>query len=173
MAYNKQIPNAPSAIGIARNLVRVNIIGAAVVRVYPEPKEVKLSFETQSGEKYKFDILPLVDFSKSKNIVSTDINDGEGEIIEIVSTKAWNINIKGKLIDQENHLRPEVQIRELTSFFKFNESVKVYSDLFEEKEISEILITDISLPSKEGFIDTQEFVINARSVTPLEISLLD
>lgn len=173
MAYHKLVPSAPTLIGAARNAVRVNKIGAAFVKVYPDYTEQSISLEASDGKKYSFDIPPLVDFSKSKNIVSTDINDGEGEIIEIVSTKAWNINFKGQLIDQEEHLRPDTQITELLEFFKINESLKVYSNLFEEKGISEILITDISLPAKEGFPDTQEFTINARSITPLEISLLN
>ncbi len=173
MSYQEQIPNLPTAIGIARNAVRTNYIGAAFVEVYPEPIEPALTFETQNGKSYKFELMPLIDFSNSKKIIATEINDGEGEIIEIVTNNAWNISIKGILVDTEKHLRPSLKINELVQFFKINESLKVFSRVFDEKEISEILITDISFPAREAFFDTQEFTINARSVKPLEVSLLD
>lgn len=167
-----------NAASIAENKAR-RVVGDAIKPlgwgITPELNNsfADVAFEAQDGTMYLFELAPLVDFSKEKHIVTTDINDGKGEVVEIISTRAWVIDLQGVLIDSNTRTHPRQQIEELIALFEKNESFRVYGDLFEEKGISDVFFTGIGLPSETGKPDTQRFSLSARSVVPPEISLIE
>lgn len=115
----------------------------------------------------------MINFSREKNLIETNISGGDGVVVERWGTKPWNLDIKGILIDFENRNYPTEKIKELNKFFEHNGTIKVIGTQFEEKNIESIYIRDISITPIEGFQDTIQFTINASSIKEVSFTLLN
>ena len=128
----------------------------------------------QNGQPfYEFPIEPLVDVETAKKIVSTDIvyeNAIQGTVNEIISIPKRQITIRGLLVSADKNTL-FTQIRELDDLFKRNESLQVTSRLFNALRITNIVISNMSLPALEALPDTQPFTVSAFSDVPLELVL--
>lgn len=131
---------------------------------------------------YKFEIPPMVDLSIAKRLNITTINDAEidgeviggGEVIESWGNEAYDITFRGLLVDMDNHIRPYDQIDQLVQFFQVNGIYEAReSRLFNLAKITRIYVKSLSLPALEGFVDTQPFVIQARSYVAATLEITD
>lgn len=132
-----------------------------------------------NGTDYQFALPPLVDISLEKRVSATPVNDNDfdlknvtvGEVVESWGTAAWDITLRGIMVDMINHNRPLDQMKELIDLFKENGVISVYSRLFTAAGISKLYVKRLELPGMEGFKDTQPYIITARSYTDVELIL--
>lgn len=114
----------------------------------------------------------MMDFSKEKNLIETEVSGGDAEVIERWGTKPWNIDIKGLLIDVSGRQYPTDKIEELTKFFDYNNIIEVIGQQFYEKNIDSIYLRSINISPLEGFTDTIQFSLTARSIKEVTWTLL-
>ncbi|AQY22975.1 DUF6046 domain-containing protein [Riemerella anatipestifer] len=115
----------------------------------------------------------MMSFSREKNIIETETNGEDNVVVERWGTQPWNIEIRGILIDLENRQYPSDQIRELHHLFKINDVLEVFGVQFEEKDIDNIYLKDISINVTEGFSDTVQFSLSATSIKEISWNLLN
>jgi hypothetical protein len=114
----------------------------------------------------------MLSISAEKTLIETEVNDDDPIVIERWGTKPWDIQMRGLLIDLENRVYPTDEIRRLTQNWKYNGVVKVVGQQFEEKDIDTIYFRSIEFSGVEGFQDTIQFNINARSIKAVNYTLL-
>lgn len=115
---------------------------------------------------------PLIHFSQAKHLIETPINGDLGtEVVERWATKEWQIRMRGILVDMGEHHYPTQLIEKLYTFFKYNGVVDAYGTQFYEKDIFNIYLKDIELNGVQGYPDTVQFTITAKSSTPVGFTL--
>lgn len=130
------------------------------------------TFGTPSaGDTSKFMAPPLmVSFSRDKNVVRTQIDRSETEVIEHFGLRPWTINIQGILIDQDTHKYPAQLVKSVREMFNAWGTYEVTSNLFMDLDISEIFFeSGLQVGFVEGYSDTVKFSVQAISVAPVEI----
>ncbi|WP_044213588.1 DUF6046 domain-containing protein [Flammeovirga sp. OC4] len=149
-------------------------IDSASIDVYTEKQVDNLVFESEDGsDRFEFAITPLIDPKRKKHLITTPINNGLHEIVELVNIRGWEISFRGILVDDENHNYPLNQVRALNAFFEKHKTAKAYHERLEVLGIQNIVFVDLSLPPIEGNADTQQFSILARSIQSPEVKLLE
>ncbi len=116
---------------------------------------------------------PIISFSQDKELVETEINGSDNIVVERWGTKPWDIRMKGLLIDIEKRTYPEGLIKELYKFFKYNGVVDVIGTQFKDKDIQNLYFTGIEFNPIEGFEDTVQYSLNAKSIRAVGFTLLN
>ena len=111
----------------------------------------------------------LVDFRRSKNIVTTPINGGSGTVKEMWSFEDWQIKIYGILFPTNEDL--ELQLQDLLVYEQITDAINVKSYMFEKLGIHQIIIKDINLPQVKGSTRMIPFTLNCEAVEPVELIL--
>lgn len=111
---------------------------------------------------------PMCSFSKSKNLIITEIDGAAAEVVERYGDKSWQIKIQGLLIDMVNHQYPKQQVRKLREFFDTQAPFAVEGEFFDDLDIKSIYFTDVDIAGVAGFVDTIQYTITARSIKPVE-----
>jgi hypothetical protein len=114
---------------------------------------------------------PLISFSRQKQHIETPVNDSDNIVVERWGTKPWEIRIRGLLIDVENRHYPEKRVKELTKLFEYNGVLEVSGTQFLDKGIESIYFKDIEINGVQGYQDTVQFSLQARSISPVEFTL--
>lgn len=113
----------------------------------------------------------MMTFTKEKALIETETNGDDNVIIERWTTKPWEIEIKGILIDLENRQYPSDKIRELHQLFKINDILDAYGIQFEEKDIEAIYLKSLFITPTEGFADTVQFSLSASAIKSVSWTL--
>ena len=113
----------------------------------------------------------MMTFTKEKALIETETNGDDNVIIERWTTKPWEIEIKGILIDLENRQYPSDKIRELHQLFKINDILDAYGIQFEEKDIEAIYLKSLSITPTEGFADTVQFSLSVSAIKSVSWTL--
>lgn len=200
MAFNIEIANRASSAGIgglaefgARNAgARLGYNGISVYQSGEVKKEnaeqsrqditpdVYQEIQADSLEmadgtySYTFGHYPTyVKFGFVKNLVITEINDGdgEGEVIEDMGDKPSAITITGILVDEENHHMPYDQVKALKELFDRRALLEVSSDLFNELGIFTIVLTSLNIDPVAEYPDTVKYEFSAKSVKAIELNV--
>lgn len=117
---------------------------------------------------------PMVSFKRSKNLGITTIDDGdEAEIVENFGINSWDIDIRGLLVDMNEHHYPKSQVIEVARFFEVNDVIEVVSPLFQDLGINSIYFREQTIDPVEAFPDTFKFSLKAKSIKPAEFSILN
>lgn len=116
---------------------------------------------------------PIISFSQQKKHIITEINGTDSEVIERWRTRPFDIRLRGLLIDIDNRQYPESKVRELYSLFRYNGVVDVTGTQFFDKSISSIYFNNIEINGVQGFTDTLQFTLTARSIKPVGFTLLN
>ena len=111
---------------------------------------------------------PMCSFSKSKNLIITEIDGTSAEVVERYGDKSWQIKIQGLLIDMVNHEYPKQQVIKLREFFDTQAPFAVEGELFDDLDIKSIYFTDIDIAGVAGYADTMQYTLTARSIRPVE-----
>lgn len=149
-------------------------------------EDVEFKYKSDSGQKVlKFSKMlegdgggsiyapPLmINFSREKNIIETPVNGGDGVVVERWGMKPWTVDIRGILIDVENHRYPNSKVEELNRFFEQSKIIETTGLQFSDKNIDSIYIKSISITPIEGFQDTLQFTITASSIKEVYYTLL-
>ncbi|AZB17577.1 hypothetical protein EG352_07260 [Chryseobacterium indologenes] len=115
----------------------------------------------------------MMNFSREKNLIETQVSGSDMVVIERWGTKPWNIDIRGILVDIENRKYPTEQVKKLCKFFENNSTIAVIGEQFLEKDITSIYLKDVSITSVEGFQDTLQFTLSASSINEVTFSLIN
>ncbi|AZA90920.1 Uncharacterised protein [Chryseobacterium nakagawai] len=115
----------------------------------------------------------MMNFSREKSLIETQVSGGDAIVIERWGTKPWNIEIRGVLIDVENRNYPSKKIDQLCRLFDHNNVIEVEGVQFIEKNIKNIYLKDVSITPVEGFQDTMQFTLNASSINEVGFTLIN
>ncbi|MDE5525696.1 DUF6046 domain-containing protein [Elizabethkingia meningoseptica] len=114
----------------------------------------------------------MMNFTRDKNLIETNVSGGDSVVIERWGTKPWNIDIRGILIDTEGHNYPSEKIKELCRFFEHNDIISVVGGQFYEKNVKSIYLKSVDITPVEGFSDTIQFTLKASSINPVTYTLV-
>ncbi|RKR83189.1 hypothetical protein BDD43_3391 [Mucilaginibacter gracilis] len=127
------------------------------------------NYSITSADSSVFVAPPMITTSREKVINTTKPDRGEGEVVENFSKRSYEIELKGIIVDMENHLYPTRQVKQLRQFFEIDDVFDVVSCiLFEDLGIKSLYVTDwTDLSGVEGFEDTLSYSFKARSLQPV------
>lgn len=111
---------------------------------------------------------PMCSFSKSKNLIITEIDGTDAEVVERYGDKSWEIRIQGILVDMKNHNYPKAEVIKLREFFNYPGAMAVEGQFFDDLNIKSIYFTDCDLAGVAGYADTIQYSLTARSIRPVE-----
>lgn len=113
----------------------------------------------------------LIDFSRSKQLVETKVNGTDNIVIERWGTAPWTVEMRGILVDVDNHHYPADSIEQLCDFFEINDIIEVEGVQFDDKKIDSLYFKDIKINPVEGFQDTIQINLSASSIRPVEFNI--
>ncbi len=116
---------------------------------------------------------PMLSFSRSRRTVITPIDHSDTEDIEVYSTNPYEIQMKGLLIDMENHNFPIDKLETINEIFEESVVWDVDSEILQALGIVSIWIKRISIGFIEGFEDTISYNMTVRAIKPIEFQLLE
>ncbi|NDW10950.1 hypothetical protein D0T56_14965 [Dysgonomonas sp. 520] len=121
---------------------------------------------------------PMVSFKRSKNlgitVIDTAMYDTEtSEIVENFGINSWDIDIRGIMVDMDNHHYPKSKIVDITRFFEINDVIEIVSPLFQDLGITSIYFKEQSIEPVEAYPDTVKFSLQAKSIKPAEFTIID
>lgn len=128
-------------------------------------------YDAKGNLLYSFDYPPFMDCSIQKNTNSTIINENGGEVVESFGNQNWSIRLRGILVDMVDHHMPLSALESLFQLFRRNEIIEVTSDYLSSLGISHLYFTDFDPSPVEGFQDTVQFTLSAKSIVPAEFVL--
>ena len=108
----------------------------------------------------------ILTISQQDNVVLTEIQGIDGEIIEYVSKKSFRINIKAGIFGTGN-IRPSADIATLALILQSNDFISVTSNFLKEWNITEIVRLDKHVPQIPGGYNYQLFEANFIQNTPV------
>lgn len=122
-------------------------------------------------------ILPfatLAEFTRSKNIIQTEITGNTGTVKELISFSDWNIRIRGICLtdNARNAFKSfQEQKEQLIKWEEIASEIKVNGDQFRELGINYLVIESISFPAMEGRPNAVAFELVCKSDEPLELTI--
>jgi hypothetical protein len=145
------------------------------IKLKIDTKEVRFGSMLFTGESDSEVVAPppFISFEQSKNLIETEINGTDNIVVERWGTKPWSIRMRGLLIDMKNHHYPELQVKELRKLFQYNGVVDCYGKQFIDKQIKSLYFKRVTFQGVEGFQDTIQYTIEARSIRPVGFTLLN
>ncbi|MFJ1492644.1 DUF6046 domain-containing protein, partial [Capnocytophaga canis] len=144
-------------------------------KVIFEYDKTKLEFNSMinGGETSVFAPPPTLSFSRQKNLVETEINGSDTVVIERWGTKQWDISVQGILVDMDDHRYPDSEIQKIVQLFEHNGIIKVVGEQFYDKGIDSIYIQSVDIRGVEGYSDTIQYTISAKSIKEVGFNLLN
>ncbi len=153
-------------------------------------KEVLYPITFEAGIYKKFDhngtlinvqladfVLPfatLAEFTRSKNIVQTEVTGNTGTVKELISFSDWNVRIRGICLTDFARKESQSFNEQKEQLIKWEEiavAIKVSGDQFKELGISYLVIESISFPAMEARPNAIAFEMICKSDAPLELTI--
>lgn len=108
----------------------------------------------------------VVDFSRAKNIIQTDVLGGDGTVKELFGFDDWQIRMRGFCLTDNSRPTAKTAQEQKETLMKWESiagSIKVEGSLFAEKNIREIVIESINIKQIQGRPWAISFEISAMS----------
>lgn len=117
---------------------------------------------------------PLVEISRDKLIVTTDVQGRDGSVKEYISQGDYAVTIKGILASDPTDGRyarryPEAQVLALKKVVEVPEALPVAGRLFRLLGIQNLVIKSVSWPALPGFTNLQAYELRCLSDDPIEL----
>lgn len=112
----------------------------------------------------------MVDFSRAKNVIKTNVLGLNGTIKEVFGFDDWQIRIR-LLCLNDNKYKAREYADMIQDWFEIAGGVNVFGSIFSKKEIYNIVIEDIDIKSVTGSPDVIPIELSAVSNEPVEIFL--
>ena len=112
----------------------------------------------------------MVDFSRAKNIVKTNVLGSNGTVKEIYGFDDWNIRIRSLCIKGRDMTARDFE-KHLTEWFQITGSIGVQGSLFLEKGITSIVLEDMDIKSITGSPDVIPIEFQAVSDEAIELQI--
>lgn len=118
---------------------------------------------------------PIVEISRQKKIVTTEIQGRDGSVKEFVSSGDYAVTIKGILASDptqgtEARRYPTAQVQALKELIDLPQALPVTGRLFKLFGIHNLVIMDHSWPSLPGFTNLQAYELRCLSDDPIELN---
>lgn len=113
---------------------------------------------------------PMLSFTRDKQIVTTGVDGSDAIVVESFGVNPWVITIEGILVDMEEHLYPQVQLRKLRELFEVNAMFDVLAcEVLDDLGVRSLYIENLeSLKFVDGYQDTVKYILKAKSMQPVE-----
>lgn len=112
----------------------------------------------------------MVDFSRAKNVIKTNVLGANGTVKEIFGFDDWNIRIR-MLCLNDNRFKAREYADMLQDWFEIAGGINVFGSIFSKKEIYNIIVEDFDIKSVTGSPDVIPIEMSAVSNEPVEIFL--
>lgn len=112
----------------------------------------------------------MVDFSRAKNAIKTNVLGANGTVKEIFGFDDWNIRIRMLCIN-DNKYKAREYADMLQDWFEIAGGINVFGSILSKKEIYNIVIENIDIKSVTGSPDVIPIELSAVSNEPVEIFL--
>lgn len=113
----------------------------------------------------------LVEFSRSKNIVKTQVPGRDGTVKELISLDDWSISVKAVAVNIERLEYPHEYINRLLAFLEHKGALEVVSEHFAQKGIQYVAVESVHLPQVEGFPSLAPIQLQLSSDVPVELRI--
>ncbi|OSZ79273.1 hypothetical protein CAP35_13750 [Chitinophagaceae bacterium IBVUCB1] len=127
---------------------------------------------TKSGRTGNVFAPPLMcRFRKTKQLIETILDGDGGIIVERYGDGPWEVEVQGLLVDMEHHKFPLYKIEQIRKLFEVPDSLNVIGDMWEVNGIKTVYFYDFVWSGVQGYQDTIQFSVMARSLKPVEFYL--
>lgn len=103
-------------------------------------------------------------------VIRTQVNGEQGEILEYIGTKNWEIDCDLILSSDANLLYPVQDVQNLITMLGSNQVLSINSWYLNQFGITNIVILHEGEPQVEGDLNNQRISFKALSVTPFALS---
>lgn len=115
---------------------------------------------------------PLLKFSRGKKHIETDLNEDGTTVVERWKTSPYTIQVRGILVDMDNHQYPTEKVNLVHKLFNHNNIVEVIGRQWLEKEIYYLYFRNAAIEGVQGFKDTVKYSFEARQAKEANFTLL-
>jgi len=125
-------------------------------------------------EDFELPAATLLSFRRPKVITKTLARASQGSVKEIFGFNDWNIDVRGLCLADPSHAIAKTAVDQKIKLKEFDEivdSIQVVGDLFNDLDISNIVIEDISFSQLKGKPGVIPFHLRCTSDEPLELNL--
>ena len=118
---------------------------------------------------------PIVEISRAKKIVTTEIEGRNGTVKEFISSGDYAVSIKGILASDpmkgtEARRYPTAQVQALKELIDLPQALPVTGRLFKLFGIHNLVIMDHAWPAVPGYTNLQAFELRCLSDSPIELT---
>lgn len=117
----------------------------------------------------------VVEMSRAKRIVKTDVAAAQGSVKEIYGFDDWSIRISGIMIDEPNHPQGRTTIEamqeSLQDFFDLADSIEVDGSLFHTRGVYRLVLKSLNYNQFPGKPRVHGYQLECESDAPLELIL--
>jgi hypothetical protein len=112
----------------------------------------------------------MIDFSRAKRIVQTEVQGRDGSVKELIGMSDWMLRIRGVIVG-DGYDYPYREVGRLRDFFEYGGVVQVEARICETLGIREAVMTNLDLPRLEGFVNMQPFTLELMADLAVELEL--
>lgn len=105
----------------------------------------------------------VVDFARTRNIVTTVVQGRDSSIKEFINNGDWSISVSG-IICKKGFGYPKDEVVALNQFLEKKQTLSIVHEVLNALGIFEIVVTDYSFP-KTAYINCQQYNFNCLSDT--------
>jgi hypothetical protein len=130
------------------------------------------AYMATDGTGYRLALPPatMIDFSRAKRIVETEVQGRDGSVKELIGMSDWLLRIRGVIVG-DGYGYPYAYISRLRDFFEYGGVVRVEARICEELGIRDAVLMNLDLPRQEGFVNMQPFTIELTADLAVELEL--
>jgi hypothetical protein len=125
-------------------------------------------------ENFEMPAATLVSMRRAKIMTETKARASKGSVIEMYGFEAWRIDIRGFCLADPSHATAKTAYEQKLKLYDYDnivDSIKVLSDVFNDLDINNIAIKEISFNQLKGKPGVIPFYMQCRSDEPLELIL--
>lgn len=172
-----------SGVNVIENVAeasRMSYLGTPII--YPltfKGKKYKV-FDKQGDvmlkkfDEFELPAATLLSFRRSKIITKTNSRASKGSVKELFGFNDWSIDIRGLCLADPSHANATTAIAQKIKLKEFDEivdSIQVVSDLFNNLDISHLVIESVLFNQLKGKPGVIPFHLKCSSDEPLELNL--
>lgn len=139
-------------------------------------EEAENAFSIQDTEVYVpadkdkvfVDLGPIVQAQSSNNLVLTKVQGRDSSRKELVSGGDVNFTVTGKIVSNYPDVYPYADVSRFITLMQYKGVIQVYNLMFQQFNVTQILIKDFQMGQNEGFKNVQPYSFTCVAVEPDE-----
>lgn len=125
-------------------------------------------------EDFEMPAATLVSMRRAKIMTETKARASKGSVIEMYGFEAWRIDIRGFCLADPSHPTAKTAYDQKMKLYNYDnivDSIQVLSEIFNDLDVSNIVIKEINFNQLKGKPGVIPFYMRCRSDEPLELIL--